>query len=73
MVEASQGKGTSLAHRRPETWKCGKRSSMRVQKLETDCPSDWTAMENELDDLFGIIGSSVDRAWRDLTPGEVGC
>jgi hypothetical protein len=45
---------------------------MRVQKLETECPSDWSPIKNELDDLFGTIGSSVDRAWRDLAPGEVG-
>jgi hypothetical protein len=45
---------------------------MRVQKLETECLSDWSPMKNELDDLFGTMGSSVDCAWRDLTPGEVG-
>ena len=47
-------------------------AQMRVQKLETECPSDWSPIKNELDDLFGTIGSSVDRAWRDLSPGEVG-
>ena len=47
-------------------------AQMRVEKLETECPSDWSPMKNELDDLFGTIGSSVDRAWRDLSPGEVG-
>ena len=72
MVEASQGQDTSLFPRRPQAWKCGKRPTMRVQKLETDCPSDWSPMKNELDDLFATIGSSFDRAWRDLTPGEVG-
>jgi hypothetical protein len=29
-------------------------------------------MKNELDDLFGTVGSSVDRAWKDLEPGNVG-
>jgi 7-cyano-7-deazaguanine synthase in queuosine biosynthesis len=51
-------------------------AQMRVHKLETEleteCPSDWSPMKNELDDLFGTIGSSVDRAWRDLSPGEIG-
>jgi hypothetical protein len=47
-------------------------AQMRVKNLETECPSDWSPMKNELDDLFGTIGSSVDRAWRDLSPGEVG-
>jgi hypothetical protein len=28
-----------------------------VQKLETECPSDWSPMKNELDDLFDTIGS----------------
>jgi hypothetical protein len=27
-----------------------------VQKLETECPSDWSQMKNERDDLFGTIG-----------------
>jgi hypothetical protein len=44
---------------------------MRMQKLETECPSDWSPMKNEPDDLFGAIGSSFDLAWRDLSPGEV--
>ena len=47
-------------------------AQMRVQQLENECPSDWSPIKNELDDLFGTIGSSVDRAWRDLSPGEVG-
>lgn len=47
-------------------------AQMRVEQLETECPSDWSPLKNELDNLFGSIGSSVDRAWRDLSPGEVG-
>ena len=47
-------------------------AQMRVEKLETECPSDWSPMKNELDDLFGTIGSRVDRAWRELSPGEGG-
>jgi hypothetical protein len=30
-------------------------AQMRVQKLETECPSDWSPMKNDLDDLFGTI------------------
>jgi len=30
------------------------------------------AIKNELDDLLVTIGTSVDRAWRDLSPREVG-
>lgn len=44
----------------------------RVDQLENECPSDWSPMKNELDDLFGTIGSSVDRAWKDLDAGSVG-
>ena len=47
-------------------------AQVRVDQLEKECPSDWSPLKNELDDLFGTIGSSVDRAWRDLSPGEVG-
>jgi hypothetical protein len=45
-------------------------AQMRMQKVETDCPSDWSPIKGELDDLFGTIGSSVDRALRDLFLGE---
>ena len=72
MVEANRGEGASLSPRWPQAWKCGKRPTTRVQKLETECPFDWSPMNNELDDLFGTNGSSVDFAWRDLSPGEVG-
>ena len=47
-------------------------AQLRVQQLETECPSEWSPMKNDLDDLFGTVGSSVDRAWRDLSPGNVG-
>ena len=69
MVEASREE----VHRpRPPAWKCGKRPTMRMSKLETEYPSDWSPLKNEFDDLFGAIGSSVDRAWCDMSPGEVG-
>jgi hypothetical protein len=44
----------------------------RVDQLKNECPSDWSPLKNELDDLFGTVGSSVDRAWRDIRPGEIG-
>lgn len=47
-------------------------AQVRVNQLETECPSDWSPMKNELDDLFGTVGSSVDRAWKDLEAGNVG-
>ncbi len=47
-------------------------AQMRVDQLEKECPSDWSPMKNELDDLFGTVGSSVNRAWKDLEGGNVG-
>lgn len=47
-------------------------AQVRTQQLEAECPSDWSPIKNDLDDLFGTIGSSVDRAWKDITPGNVG-
>lgn len=44
----------------------------RVDQLENECPSDWSPIKNELDELFGTIGSKVDRAWKDLEGGNVG-
>ena len=44
----------------------------RVSQLENECPSDWSPVKNELDDLFGTVGSSVNRAWKELEPGNVG-
>ncbi len=47
-------------------------AQMRVDQLEKECPSDWSPMKNELDDLFGTIGSNVNRAWKEIEPGNVG-
>jgi uncharacterized protein YlxW (UPF0749 family) len=47
-------------------------AQMRVDQLEKECPSDWSPMKNELDDLFGTVGSNVNRAWKDLEGGNVG-
>lgn len=47
-------------------------AQVRVQQLASECPSEWSPIKNDLDDLFGTVGSSVDRAWRELAPGNVG-
>jgi hypothetical protein len=47
-------------------------AQLRVDQLKNECPSDWSPLKNELDDLFGTIGSSVDRNWREISPGEIG-
>ena len=38
----------------------------RLDQLKNECPADWSPMKDELDDLFGTVGTSVDRAWRDF-------
>jgi cell division septum initiation protein DivIVA len=43
----------------------------RVDQLGNECPADWSPMKEELDDLFGTVGDSVDRAWRDFDRGWV--
>ncbi|MBU1344288.1 MAG: hypothetical protein KKE44_08580 [Proteobacteria bacterium] len=47
-------------------------AQMRVDQLKNECPSEWSPMKNELDDLFGTIGSHVDRNWREISPGDIG-
>ncbi len=46
-------------------------AKMRVEQLETECPSDWSPLKNELDDLFGTVGSKLDRAFSDVSSREV--
>ena len=41
----------------------------RLTQLENECPADWAPMKDELDDLFGTVGTSLDRAWRDFDRG----
>ncbi len=46
-------------------------AQMRVSQLETECPSDWSPMRNELDELFGTIGSKLDRSFQEMSSREV--
>ena len=41
----------------------------RLDQLENECPADWSPIKTELDNLFGTVGNSVDRAWRDFDTG----
>jgi hypothetical protein len=45
---------------------------VRVDQLKNECPSDWSPLKNELDNLFGTVGSSVGRAWDDISFGNIG-
>lgn len=46
-------------------------AQMRVEQLENECPSDWSPNKNELDELFGTVGSNLDRAFQDMSSREV--
>lgn len=49
-------------------------TELQTQKdrLEKECPSDWSEEKAKMEDMVGQIGSHVDRAWQDLSRGEVG-
>jgi hypothetical protein len=46
-------------------------AQMRVDQLENECPSDWSPIRNELDELFGTVGSKMDRTFQDMSSREV--
>lgn len=45
-------------------------AQMRVNQLENECPSDWSPIRNELDELFGTVGSKLDRAFQEMSSRE---
>jgi hypothetical protein len=45
-------------------------AQMRVDQLENECPSDWSPIKNELDELFGTVGSKLDHAFQDMSSRE---
>lgn len=49
-------------------------TELKAQKdrLEKECPTDWSDEKSKMEDLVGQIGSHVDRAWRELPQGNVG-
>ena len=46
-------------------------AQMRVEQLENECPSDWSPIKNELDELFGTVGSKLDRTFQEMSSREV--
>ena len=46
-------------------------AQMRVDQLEKECPSDWSPIKNELDELFGTVGSKLDRHFQEMSSREV--
>ena len=45
-------------------------AQLRVDQLENECPSDWSPIKNDLDELFGTIGSNLDRRFQEMSSRE---
>jgi hypothetical protein len=45
-------------------------AQMRVEQLENECPSDWSPIKNELDELFGTVGSKLQRQFQEVSSRE---
>lgn len=46
-------------------------AQLRVDQLQNECPSDWSPIKNELDELFGTIGSKMQRQFQEVSSREV--
>ncbi len=45
-------------------------AQMRVDQLENECPSDWSPIKNELDELFGTVGSKIKHQFQEVSSRE---
>jgi predicted RNase H-like nuclease (RuvC/YqgF family) len=45
-------------------------AQMRVEQLENECPSDWSPIKNELDELFGTVGSKINHQFQEMSSRE---
>ena len=45
-------------------------AQMRVEQLENECPSDWSPIKNELDELFGTVGSKINHQFTEASSRE---
>ena len=45
-------------------------AQVRVEQLENECPSDWSPIKNELDDLFGTVGSKINHQFQGMSSRE---
>lgn len=45
-------------------------AQLRVDQLENECPSDWSPVKNELDELFGTVGSKLNHAFQEMSSRE---
>jgi hypothetical protein len=44
---------------------------LHEERLEKECPSDWSYAKKKMDDLVGQIESSVDRFWDEIPKGFI--
>ena len=49
-------------------------TELKAQKdrLENECPTDWSDEKSKMEDLVGQIGSHVNRAWTEIPQGDIG-
>ncbi|MGD9331894.1 MAG: hypothetical protein PVJ53_11310 [Desulfobacterales bacterium] len=45
-------------------------AQLRVDQLENECPSDWSPIKNELDELFGTVGSKITHQFQEMSSRE---
>ena len=45
-------------------------AQMRVDQLDKECPSDWSPIKNELDELFGTVGSKINHQFQEVSSRE---
>lgn len=45
-------------------------AQLRVDQLEKECPSDWSPLKNELDELFGTVGSKINHQFQEVSSRE---
>jgi hypothetical protein len=46
--------------------------NLQKERLENECPTDWSDEKTQMEDLVGQIGSHIDRTWTQLPQGNVG-
>ena len=46
--------------------------SIQKDKLEKECPSDWSDDKSKMEGLVGQIGSHIDMMWTELPQGDIG-
>lgn len=45
---------------------------LQIERLENECPSDWSDEKTSMEELVGQIGSNIDRTWTEIPQGDIG-